>query len=214
MKKFTISILGIFAGISMLLVATAFIISNPKADFSKQEVNLNDQFSLSEIQTQNENLGTFKSSIKFKLDKFGNTARQFYGYEIFIADNAQVDRILIGVTSNLVSRVEIWKKAELVESKELGFMNKMTWGETQTLTVDFADQTNRKYKGKSKITMRFYEGTGFFGDIGTINFDLTKYGDLSGNTSIGVFANEVGLNNFDEPQFTDLKIWKNYTSFD
>ena len=93
-------------------------------------------------------------------------------------------------------------------------MGKMNWSETQTITIDFYDQTNEKYKGKSKISMHFYSGTSFFGDIGTINIDLTEYGDLSGDKSIGVFAKSIDSNSVNKPEFSDLRIWKNYKSFD
>jgi hypothetical protein len=214
MKKVTKSIIGILAGFTVLFAVTAFIISDPKADYVKENINLNDQVSLSEIMTENSDIGTFKCSLKFKLDKFENSAKEFYGQEIIIAGNLQIDRIFIGVTNNLISRVEIWNQNEQIETKELGFMDKMTWGESQTLSVDFYDQTNKKYKGKSKVSFRFYGGTGFFGDIGTINVDLTKYGDLSGNKSIRVFAKSIESNNANEPEFSDFRIWKNYQSFD
>lgn len=99
-------------------------------------------------------------------------------------------------------------------TKELGFMNKMTWSETQTMSIEFYDQTNKRYKGKSNISMRFYGGTGFFGDIGTINIDLTEYGDLSGIKSIGVFAKSFISSSVNEPEFSNLRVWKNYKSFD
>ncbi len=214
MKKITKSILGVFAGITILFATTAFVINDPQADFTKQNVNLEDQIRLSEITTENLEKGTFKSSLKLKQNNFDSPTKEFYGQEIIITDNPQVDRILIGVTNNLISRIEIWNQNDLVETKELGFMNKMTWGETQTMSIDFYDQTNERYNGKSKILMRFYGGTGFFGDIGTINFNLTEYGDLSGNKSIGVFAKSINSSSLNEPEFSDLKIWKNYKSFD
>ena len=69
-------------------------------------------------------------------------------------NNPNIDRIFIGITNNLISRLEIWNKSELIETKELGFMKKMTWGEEQTMVIDFQDQTNSKYQGKSKISLR------------------------------------------------------------
>lgn len=214
MKKITKSILGVLAGITILFATTAFIINDPQADFTKQNVSVGDQIALSEITTKSLEKGTFKSSLKFKQNNFDSPNKEFYGQEITITDNPQVDRILIGVTNNLISRIEIWNQNDLVESKELGFMDKMTWGETQTMSIDFYDQTNERYKGKSRILMRFYGGTGFFGDIGTINVDLTEYGDLSGNKSIGIFAKSIDSSSVNEPEFSDLKVWKNYKSFD
>ncbi len=214
MKKFTKSIVTVFVGITILFGATAFIISDPQADFTNLKVSSSDRVSLSEITTKNSEVGTFKISLKFKQNGFKSKSKEFYGQEIILANNPQVDRILIGITNNLILRIEIWNQNDLKEAKELGFMNKMTWGETQTMTVDFYDQTNVKQIGKSKISMRFCSGTGFFGDIGTISFDLTKYGDFSGDKSIGVFAKSIDSNSANEPEFSDLEIWKNYKSFD
>ncbi len=214
MNKISKFILGGLAGITMLFVTSAFIINDPQADYLKQKISLNDQISLSEVLTKHSEKGTFKSSLKFKQKSSERSTKEFYGQEIIIADNPKVDRIRIGVTSNLISRIEIWKQDNLLETKELGFMDKMTWGETQSITVDFYDQTNKKYKGKSKILMRFYSGTGFLGDIGTINFDLTKYGGFNGDKSIGVFAKSLDSNSVIEPLFSDLQIWKDYQSFD
>ena len=214
MNKITKSILGVFAVIIILFATTAFIINDPQADFTKQSISLNDQIALSEITTKNLEKGNFKSSLKFKQKKFDSTTKEFYGQKIIITDNPQVDRIFIGVTNNLISRIEIWNQNNLIESKELGFMDKMTWGSTQTISIDFYDQTNERYKGTSKVTMRFYGGTGFLGDIGTINFDLTEYGDFSRNKSIGVFAKSIDSNSVNKPEFSDLRIWKNYKSFD
>lgn len=214
MKRVTKSILSVFAGITLLFATAAFIISDPRADFTKQNISLNDQIPFSEITTKNSEKGTFKSSLKFKQNNFEGPTKEFYGQKIIVANNPQVDRILIGVTNNLITRIEIWSQNKLIEMKELGFMNKMTWRKTQTMTIDFYDQTNEKYNGKSNISMRFYGGTGFFGDIGRINFDLTKYGDLSGSKSIGVFAKSTESNYVNEPEFSDLNIWKNYKSFD
>lgn len=214
MNRITKSILGVLAGIAVLFATTVFIVSDRKPDFTKQIISLSDQISLSEITTKNLEEGTFKSSVKFKRNNFNNPTKEFYGQEIVIADNPQVDKILIGVTNNLISRIEIWNQDNPVEIKELGFMNKMTWGETQTMSIDFYDQTNEKYEGESKISMRFYGGTGFFGDIGTIRFDLTQYGDLSGNKSIGVFEKTIDSKAVIKADFSDLQIWKNYKSFD
>ena len=215
MKRISISsILGISCGIILLFACTAFIISSPQADYYQENVEMLDRFSLSEIKTDNLEIGTFKTSVNFSLQSFEEASKEFYGQEILISNNPKVDRIFIGITNNLISRLEIWSQNELIESKELGFMGKMTWGETQTMTVDFYDQTNSKYKGKSKISMRFFSGDGFFGDLGTINLDLTKYGDLSGSKTLGLFAKNLELGNTHQPEFSDLKIWKNYNGLD
>ncbi len=215
MKRIAISsILGISSGIILLIVCSAFIITGPQLDYYQENVEMLDRISLSEIQSDNLEIGTFKTSVNFSQQSFDDVSKEFYGQEIFISNNPKVDRILIGITNNLVSRLEIWNQDKLIESKELGFMDKMTWGETQTMTVDFYDQNYSKYKGKNKISMRFFNWNGFLGDIGTINFDLTEFGDLSGPKTIGFFAKALEPGTLHQPEFSDLKIWRNYNGLD
>ena len=208
-------ILWTIAGAMFLIGTTAYIaISDSKADFTKEIVTLNVPISLSEISTKYTKRGHFKSAVQFQHENHSTAAKEFYGQEITLANNPKVDRILIGLTNNLISRLEIWKDGQLIQSEEKGFVGKMTWGEPQTLSVAFYDQTTSKYEGKSKIAMRLYSGSGFLGDIGTLHMDLTEYGDLSGEKTIGVFAKSLSSVEVNKPTFSNLRIWKNYRSFD
>lgn len=214
MKKITRLSLLILTSIVCMIVTTAFLISDPGPDYFKQNVSLFDQISITGIKTENSAIGNFKAAVKFKQNVDESSSKEFYGQEIWITNNSNVDKIRIGITNNLISRLEIWNRNVLIETKELGFMKKMTWGEEQTMEMDFHDQTNSKYKGKSKISMRFYNSTGFFGDIGTITFDLTGYGDLSGNKFISLFAKSLDSESLNNPVFSDFSIWKNFKSAD
>lgn len=200
--------------IVFIAITTGFISYLPKADFEKENVTLSDVFSVSEIASKNTTIGNFKTAVNFKQkpDAFAN--KEFYGQEIELSNNLNLDKICIGITNNLIARIEIWNKNELIETKELGFMDKMTWGQNQTMTIDFYDQTNAKYAGKSKISMRFYEGTGFLGDIATISLDLTKFGNMNGEKKIKLFAKSLEAEKVHEPNFTTFRIWKNYKSWD
>src|SRR5690606_37280213 len=127
---------------------------------------------------------------------------------ITISGNPNVDRVDIGITSNLISRMEIWKADKLVEVKELGFMAKMTWGKMQRLSVEMMDESNSRYSGKSQIRMRFTDGTGFFGDIGTLSFDLTPYGSFAGEKTIDVFQKTlVDDKDLARGEFANLRVW-------
>lgn len=214
MKKITKLAIAFLLGAIVFTATTAFILIHPEPDFSEKNVFLNKPISIFELPTENQAIGFFKTFLKFKQDNFNSLSKEFYGQEIYIAENPKVDRILIGVTNNLISRVEIWNKGKLMETRELGFVGKMTWGEMQTMTVEFYDQSNRRYKAESKISMRFYSGTGFLGDIGTMHMDLTEYGNFSGPKSVGVFAKPIDSNNVNQPEFSEFKIWKNFKSVD
>lgn len=62
--------------------------------------------------------------------------------------------------------------------------------------------------------MRFYDGAGFFGDIGNISYDLTKYGDLSYNKEIRLFSKALEGKLSNTPPFNNFKVWKNSALFD
>lgn len=53
-----------------------------------------------------------------------------------------------------------------------------------------------------------------FSDIGIINFDLTEYGDLSGKKELSLFAKSSESTIEKKPEFSELKVWNNYKSFD
>lgn len=215
MKKSMKIILTTCLSFIFLVTISAFMISDPYPDFNKKEVDQLDNIAIAKIETKNTVLGSFKSSVDFKQGSTNHNSKDFYGQNISIKDNPNMDQILVGVCNNLISRIEILNKNELIETKELGFMNKMTWGDTQKISVEFYDQTNSKHKDKSNISMRFYSGTGFFGDIATINLDLTKYGDLSGDKVISVFSKSINIQTItNKPEFSNLSIWKDYKSFD
>lgn len=214
MTKISKSILGLITASILLFLTTSFLFSPPSADFEKERMSFDEHISLSDITSARAEDGRFRSALKFNRKNENKTGKEFYGQEILIADNPNMDKIMLGITNNLISRIEIWNHNQLIEVKELGFMNKMTWGATQTMSIEYYDHTYKKYQGKCGIRMRLYNGTGIFGDIGTIAIDLTKYGDLSSRKSIGVFAKSLDSNEVTKPSFSNLQIWKNYNRLD
>jgi hypothetical protein len=186
-----------------------FLMRDPQPDFRQASPQFHQFTALNEVPSDHDRAGTWKSVATFRTLSPASE-HSFFGQEISVQGNEQLDRIRIGITGNLISRIEIWKQDQLVETKELGFVGKMTWGKTHRMSVDFRDATNARYAGKSNIHMRCYSGSGFLGDVATISMDLSDYGDLSGAKSIGMFS--------EGPQqaadVADLSIWKNYQSFD
>lgn len=210
-KNFSLVLVAVLI---ILYTGTAFIISDPSADFELKELSIDDRISLEQISTQNSRIGMFKSAVQFSQNPLSLGEMDFYGQEIRISDNPNIDKILIGIKSNHNTRIELWNKGELVESIDKGFSGKMSWGSTQFMAVQFYDQTNEKYQGKSMISLRFFEGAGFLGDIGQLSFDLTPYGDLSGEKWIGVFTKSLASEQINRPLFSNLEVWKNFQSFD
>ncbi len=215
MKK-ALKILAVAASLPIIgLSVLAFTAQDPRPDYIMPDLSGFDPVPLPSLQTGNEQQGMFKSTVSFLRNAGAEPQKEFYGQEIRISGNDKLDKILIGITNNLNSRIEAWNGNHLVEAKELGFMKKMTWGSGQELSVEFYSQDNAKYPGKSRISLRFYEGPGFFGDIGNIQMDLTPYGNLSGAKSIGLFAKPLdGTALQTEPAWKNLRVWKHYNSFD
>ena len=201
-------IMIVLLGATSILGAAIFFIADSSPDHFVQVVAEGQQTPLGQITTRNTAFGAFNHKIK------SDQGKAFYGYELSISGNDQLDRIAIGITNNLIARMEIWNGNKLIEQQELGFVGKMSWGDDQTMSLAFYDQTNTRYPGRSHISLRLFSGRGFLGDIASLPVDLSAYGDLSGEKSIGIFARSLDAKPIAQPTFSDLKIWKNYASWD
>ena len=217
MKTKVLKWLGAFtAFLVAVILIVGFSFNDPQADVTIANPIEGKTVILSEVATEFTKVGVFKSSVDFHSPNRNEIkGRGFYGQRITVTGNPNVDRIDIGIASNLISRVEIWNKDKLVEVQELGFMDKMTWGDVQRIYVEMMDETNSRYSGKSEVKMRFTKGTGFFGDIGTLSFDLSKYGSFAGEKTVDVFQKSlVAQSAVHKGEFTNLKVWRNFASAD
>ena len=201
-------------GATSILSAAIFFIADPSPDHFVQVVAEGQQTPLGQITTRNTAIGAFKSEVAFNHKIKSDQGKAFYGYELSISGNDRLDRIAIGITNNLITRMETWNGNKLLEQQELGFVGKMSWGDDQTMSLAFYDQTNTRYPGRSHISLRLFSGRGFLGDIASLPVDLSAYGDLSGEKGIGIFARSLDAKPIAQPTFSNLKIWKNYASWD
>jgi hypothetical protein len=214
MKK-TLRFLAVSICILMVMGGiTAFMLSDPKPNVHLHNLDEFDKIDLKDIHSDYGRKGVFKSSALVRESGIPVEEKVFFGQEIGISGNEQLDKIRIGVTSNLISRMEIWKGGRLVQAKEMGFVGKTTRGDLHELTVEFQDQTNAKQPGTAKIMMRYFSGSGFFGDTGVLAMDLTSFGDLSGEKSVSLFAASPENDQVRQVEFKNLKIWKDFQSFD
>lgn len=215
MKKLLIRIGSISFGIIVFILVMSFTFFHQEPDYRKVDLSDFKSVSLTDITTNNQKYGMFKSNITFiKTPEFA-TQKAFYGQVIHVENNPMLDKIFIGVTSNLISRIELWNDHQMIGIKEVGFLDKMTWGDQQEMSVEFYDQSNQRYPDKSVIKLRFYSGNGFFGDIGMIIHDLSDYGDLSVKKSIGIFSKSLTEKELEHlPLFSNLRVWNNYNSYD
>ena len=207
-------IMIVLLGATLILGAAIFFIANPSPDHFVQVVAESQQIPLGQITSRNTAVGAFRSEVTFNHKIKSDQGKAFYGYKLSISGNDQLDRIAIGITNNLITRMETWNGNKLIEQQELGFVGKMSWGDDQTMSLAFYDQTNTRYPGRSHISLRLFSGRGFLGDIASLPVDMSAYGDLSGEKSIGIFARSLDAEPIAQPTFSDLKIWKNYASWD
>jgi hypothetical protein len=212
MKKPTKPRIALALGLLLIIPISAFVLGEPTPDFQQKELASFDPVLISEIPSNHKDIGHFKASLDVRLPFTDIQQIEFYGMEIRLEGNPDLDKIRVGVTNNLVSRIEVWKDENLIKTKELGFMSKMTFGAEQVMQVSFYDQSNMRYPDKAKLMMRFYSGTGFLGDIGTISLDLEPYGDLTGAKSIQPFS--TTLQTYNLPEYSNFKIWKDYNALD
>lgn len=91
----------------------------------------------------------------------------------------------------------------------------MTYGQKQKLAIQFSEYSNTCISNrKSGIRMQMYHHTPFFGSVANINCDLSKYGDLSGEKEISVFAKSIESDRQPQINFSNFRVWKNFSSFD
>ena len=184
----------VLLGATSILGAAIFFIADPSPDHFVQVVAEGQQTPLGQITTRNTAIGAFKSEVTFNHKIKSDQGLAFYGYELSISGNDQLDRIAIGITNNLIARMEIWNGNQLIEEQEIGFVGKMSWGDDQTMSLAFYDQTNTRYLGRSHISLRLFSGRGFLGDIASLPVDLSAYGDLSGEKALESLPDRWTLN--------------------
>jgi len=215
MKKFIKRLFFIPLGIIFIYALLAFAISDPKPDYMVDDLSNFEKISLSELSTNHIEEGKFKSVVKLQATALRTIDKEFYGQAIYIKNNENIDQILIGVTNNLISRIEIWKDQKLIDVIEKGFVRKMTYGQKQKLAIQFSEYSNTyPVNVKSGIRMQMYHHTPFWGSVANISCDLSKYGDLSGEKEISVFAKSIESDRQPQINFSNFRVWKNFSSFD
>ena len=110
-KNFSLVLVSILI---ILCTGTAFIISDPTADFELKELSIDDRIPLAQISTQNSRKGMFKSAVHFSQNPADLGEMDFYGQEILISENPNIDKILIGIKSNHNTRIELWNMGSLL----------------------------------------------------------------------------------------------------
>lgn len=187
------------------LTLSAFIIKAPAPDFYQAEISNATSIFYKDINTHNTHEGTFKSLVNLNMTPVSNDANEFYGYRIEIKNHPQIDAILIGISNQLISKIELWNKGQIVSSKQQDFIEKLNWGKTQNMSVELV---NKPFCNETKIHMRFYKKSGFVGDIASIDMDLSDFHIMEDINSISLIQ-ESDSGNTPESLFKNLSIWKN-----
>ena len=211
MNKIVQYFLFAMALVVVTLMTVVLIHKNQKADFRVQNLNGFEGVSIYDIETNNSLEGHLKTSLIFNTKNQSNY-KEFYGQELRIKDNLKVDLILIGITNHLISRIEVWNNGQLIDIKEKGFLGKTNWGSDHKMVVEIKNVGNNNIQ--KELYMRFYRGSGFLGDTGGIDFDLTELNILNDNIEFSVFAKSLESEMKFHPMFKNLEIWKNYVTLD
>ncbi|MCH2215941.1 MAG: hypothetical protein MK086_12295 [Flavobacteriales bacterium] len=209
MKKSIKFITVLALSLILFIFITAFITAEPKPTEVIDAPSFESVLNIDRGKSFSTN---WKSEVTFNHLPSADQPKEFYGQEIKFMGGFEIDRMLIGITNNLIARIEVWKGEELVEVKEKGFVGKMSWGESQSMIIDYYGDEERQQK--NRIAMRFNGGSSFFGDIATIQYDLSKYEGFKEAREVSLFAKSLESEMNRSPEFSRFSFWQGTNSMD
>ncbi len=151
----------VLLGATSILGAAIFFIADPSPDHFVQVVAEGQQTPLGQITTRNTAFGAFKSEVAFNHKIKSDQGKAFYGYELSISGNDQLDRIAISITNNPITRMEIWGNGNKVDrTARTRICRQDELATTKTMSLVFYDQTNTSIPD-AVISLRLFSGRGF-----------------------------------------------------
>ncbi len=201
--------------IFLTLLLLRFTTFNASPHFKQEDLTGFSCVGFADIPPKNIQQNAFIARVQFSRPANMEPEKEFYGQRITFENNPNLTHIDIGITSNLIARVELWNNDTLKDVKEQGFVGKMTWGNNQWLETSFHTRTLAKYDNTCRIKLSFYEGIGFWGKIAEISYNLTGFRDVTSPKSLSLFAKPLHTATVEQtPDFSNLMIWKGQHSFD
>ncbi|MEZ4909240.1 MAG: hypothetical protein R2774_00095 [Saprospiraceae bacterium] len=211
MRSFVFKIAFVLIGMPILwYVLSGFVMMDRKSDLLIKSPSSQESIQLQSLANSGDEPGSFVSEVDFGLPKLTDSEQFFIGQKIIFTENSDIDSILIGVTSKLTSKYEIWHNNKIVKTDYLGFMKKVTLGSTYTLRLEFEKAKLSNKNSKNRIVSHIYQGSHFFGDTGTLVIDLSEA--TCAVQAVQNFAHlPLQINTIN---FMYWKFWNNYKSFD
>lgn len=203
----------LFATPIFLYVLMGFVIKDKGSDVAIMSPTLDDKIVLASVESGGDDLGSFVSQVDVVLPSTVDAAMFFVGQKIIFSQNADIDSILVGVTSNLTTKAEIWKNGIITHTSHLGFMKKVTLGTPYTFRLEMEREKPSNKNSKNRLITHCYQGSSFFGDTGTLVVDMSRF-DASLDSVVAVqnFGHITGSRR--SLSFSKWEFWNNYKSFD
>lgn len=209
--KLTMGFLGLVA---LFYGTMGFVGADPAPDFQQRMLSTQTVVSLDEVPTKHNRKGSFKTIVTLQAPTVAHDGKDFYGYEITPKGQAHFDKIRLGVTNQRIVRAEVWQGGQLVKAKEMGFFQKTESGDAWQLELSYNQDAHLKQQYANQLAISLYDKTRFWGDIAGISLDVSPYGGVPEAMTLSLFAISLSDGMLPAPHFSDMRIWRNYTSWD
>ncbi|NBG66938.1 hypothetical protein [Acidiluteibacter ferrifornacis] len=187
-----------------------FLIQDEAPSVSKSLKDSNTSIALADIEKEYDEPGSFKSVVILTANSI-DSAESFVGQTIKIEGNPNYDEIQIGIQDQKKLTAKLLNNQTLIRETTQILLSAIPLSTPLNFSVAYiAEKGSQNKSNENTLQIRLYEGGGFFGDIGTLNVDLKYYAPLNANIQITAL-NDAVHSSF---QFSELKVWKDYESFD
>ncbi|MBR9831118.1 hypothetical protein GYB57_03135 [bacterium] len=187
-----------------------FLIQDEAPSVSKSLKDSNTSIALADIEKEYDEPGSFKSVVLLTATSL-DSAESFVGQTIKIEGNLNYNEIQIGIQDQKKLTAKFLNNQTLIRETTQTLLSAIPLNTPLNFSVAYiAEKGSQNKSNENTLQIRLYEGSGFFGDIGTLNVDLKDYAPLNADIQITALNDAV----HSPFQFSELKVWKDYESFD
>ena len=187
-----------------------FLIQDEAPSVSKSLKDSNTSIALADIETAYDEPGSFKSILILTATST-DEAESYVGQTIQLEGNPHYDQIQIGIQDQKKLTAKLLNNQTLIRETTQILLSAIPLSTPLNFSVAYiAEKGSQNKSNENTLQIRLYEGGGFFGDIGTLNVDLKEYAPLNADIQITALNDAV----HSPFQFSELKVWKDYESFD
>jgi hypothetical protein len=149
--------------------------------------------------------GSFKAILRIPAVNKQPFVDTLIGEMIEFGYGDSVMQLRAGVTNHGTSLIQLFRGNQLLVTEEAPLLKKLPKNKDFKVEINFFDQSNQKYEGEARVELRIYTGSGFFGDLGSQQLNLTPYGDFSGHKHLHAYRT---------PEGSKMEVWKDWASAD